>query len=140
MYHASWYALVNIRLSSALERTSRKNWASVLTESIPAWTRNLKTRLILLKIKSAIKRTNKIGYRNFTNRSRGKTSVHHLHQQRSRSHHHSCELPEFCISSQCCQQAIFRPNSPARGQIRQFHHVSSWPNLRVRARLQYAEH
>lgn len=57
MCHASWYALVNIRLSSALARTSRKNWASVLTESIPAWARNLGIRRDVIKTKIAINRT-----------------------------------------------------------------------------------
>lgn len=64
MYHASWYALVNIRLSSALARTSRKNWASVLTESIPASTRNLRTRFDVIKTESTINRINEIGFRN----------------------------------------------------------------------------
>ncbi len=45
MFHASWYALINLRLSSASASTSRKNWASALTESIPTWIRNLGGRV-----------------------------------------------------------------------------------------------
>ena len=39
--HASWYALVNLCRSSASSRRSRKNCASVFTESMPAPCRNL---------------------------------------------------------------------------------------------------
>lgn len=140
MYHAYWYALVNIRLSSALASASRKNWASVLTESTPASARNLKDSCDVIKTNLAINRADVFKISELTSRSRGKISVHHLHQQRSRNHHHSCELPEFCISSQCCPPEIFRPNSPAGEQTRQLHFFSWCPNLRVHARLQYAEY
>ena len=39
--HESWYALVNLCRSSASSKRSRKNCASVLTESMPAPRKNL---------------------------------------------------------------------------------------------------
>lgn len=140
MYHASWYAFVNIRLSSALTRTSRKNWASVLTESIPAWTRNLRTRLMLLKTKSAINRISKIGYRNLQIEVVVKPLYIICINNGQEATIILANYPSFVFLRNAARRRYSAPIAQLRGQIRQFRYVSSCPNLLVHARLQYAEY
>ena len=94
----------------------------------------------VIKTKSAINYISKIGYRNLQIEVVIKPLYIICINNGQEATIILANYPSFVFLRNAARRRYSAPIAQLRGQIRQFHYVSSCPNLLVRARLQYAEY